>query len=87
MSKEYQDIIWLAGQVFLSRDFVKTTDEKGLETLFAECPYGDLTDEQRAAFQAAFRNPRLRTVVEQWWEAYDQARAQGEIPAATPWGP
>ena len=45
------------------------------------------TDEQRAAFQAAFQNPRLRTIVEQWWEAYDRARAEGEIPAATPWGP
>jgi hypothetical protein len=87
MSREYQDIIWLAGQVFLSRDFVKTTDERGLETLFAECPYGDLTDEQRAAFRAAFQNPRLRAVVEQWWGAYDRARADGEIPETTPWGP
>jgi len=85
MSKGYQDVTWLAGQVFLFRNFVKETDEKGLEALFAECPYGDLNDEQRAAFKAAFHNPRLRQVVEQWWATYDKAQDAGEIPTLTYW--
>ena len=85
MKQGFQDIIWLAGQVFLFRDFVKTTEAKGPEALFAECPYGDLTDEQRAAFEAAFRNSRLRQVVEQWWAAYDDLRAEGALPETVPW--
>jgi hypothetical protein len=85
MTQGYQDILWLAGQVFLVRDFVKTTDARSLETLLAECPYGDLSDEQRAGFQAAFHNPRLRQVVEQWWVAYDAARAAGELSGQAYW--
>ena len=85
MPKGYQDVTWLAGQVFLFRNFVKETDEKGLEALFAECPYGDLDGEQRAAFESAFHNPRLRKVVEQWWAAYDEARAGGELPVLAYW--
>lgn len=76
MSTHYQDITRLAGLALLRRDLA----EKELETLFKECPYGDLTDEQRAAFAAAFRHPRLREVIKQWWVAYDTARAAGEIP-------
>jgi hypothetical protein len=85
MSKGFQDITWLAGQVFLFRDFVKEADEKGLDAVFKECPYGDLTGEQRAAFKAAFHNPRLRKVVEQWWATYDEARAADEIPVTVYW--
>jgi len=85
--KGYQDIVRLAGLVFLKRDFVKEVDEKGLEAVFQECPYGDLTDEQRAIFEAAFKNPRLREIVEQWWKTYDELRAGGVIPASNPWEP
>jgi hypothetical protein len=77
---KYQDIIWLAGLILLRRDFVKEADEKGLEAILKECPYGDLTGDQRATFEAAFRHPRLREEVERWWAAYDAARAAGEIP-------
>jgi len=85
MTHGYRDIIWLAGQVFLFRSFVKTTDARGVEALLAECPYGDLSDEQGAAFKAAFHSPRLRQVVEQWWVAYAEARAVGELSGQAYW--
>ena len=81
MGKKNQDIIWLAGQVFLWRDFA----DKELKSVFNECPYGDLTQEQQATFEAAFNHPRLRQVVEEWWAAYDKARDAGEIPQASYW--
>jgi hypothetical protein len=87
MSKGYQDIIWLAGRIFLRRDFVEQADEKGLDAIFAECPYGDLDDDQRAAFEAAFHSPRLRKVVEQWWVAYDEAQDAGEVQPLGVWEP
>lgn len=85
MTKGFQDIIWLAGQVFLWPDFVEQVDKKGLEAIFAECPYGDLTAEQKAAYTDAFTNPKLRKVVEQWWKAYQKAREEGEIVKAGYW--
>lgn len=83
----YQDITWLAGRAFLQRAFVTTADERGLAKIFATCPYGDLTAEQQATFAAAFHHPRLRQLVVEWWQAYDAARAAGEIPATEPWEP
>jgi hypothetical protein len=85
MSDTYQDISWLAGQVFLRRNFVKEADEKGLTVIFKACPYGDLTETQKATFEAAFNNSKLRKVVETWWSTYDETRAAGEVPKATPW--
>ena len=81
----FEDITWLAGQVFLWRDFVKETDERGLRAVFTACPYGDLHCKQRATFTAAFYHPRLREVVAQWWRVYDEARSAGEIPQAGDW--
>ncbi len=82
---QYQDISWLAGQVFLYRDFVENAEEQGLETVFKACPYGDLTEDQKATFEAAFNNPDLREVVKRWWTAYDTARTAGAVPKAEPW--
>jgi len=81
MTTGYQDIIWLAGRVFLKRDFVSEYDDKGLDKLFEECPYGDLTDEQRTAFKMCFTNATLRKAVAEWWVAYDVAKSAGEIPS------
>lgn len=79
----HQDVIRLAGLVFLRRGFVEEADEKGLDAVFAqEGAYGDLTDEQKATFRAAFQEPELRAIVKQWWEAYDRARVDGRIPQA-----
>lgn len=83
----YQDAIWLAGQVFLWREFAPAAEQNGLDALFAQCPYGDLSDEQRAAFAAAFQHPGLRQVVELWWRTYDSARASGAVPNAGYWKP
>ena len=80
MLKEHQDILWLAGQAFLSRDFVKEAEDKGLEAVFAMCPYGDLSGDEKTLFEAAFKHPRLREVVALWWKTYDEARASGDIP-------
>ena len=78
----HQDILWLAGQVFLFRDFIKEADAQGLEAIFAQCPYGDLTDEEKATFTAAFNDPKLRKVVKKWWKTYDEGRETGAIPFA-----
>ena len=78
----HQDALWLAGQVFLSRNFVQEATKKGLDAIFAQCPYGDLTDEEKATFKAAFENKKLRKVVEKWWKSYDEERSSGAIPRA-----
>ena len=80
MLKEHQDILWLTGQVFLSRDFVKEAEEKGLDAIFAACPYGDLTESEKATFKAAFENESLKKVVKKWWKAYDEQRKAGVVP-------
>lgn len=88
LSLGFQDITWVSGQVFLFRDFVKLADEQGLDAVFATCPYGDLDEGQRGTFAACFQNPRLRRIVSQWWEVYDDERATGNIPSVGGfWGP
>lgn len=80
MLKGHQDILWLAGQVFLSRDFVKEIETKGLDEIFAACPYGDLTADEKATFTAAFKDKKLRDIVARWWKTYDEERATGIVP-------
>jgi len=79
MLKKHQDILWLAGQVLLSRGFVAEVEAYGLEHLFTMCPYGDLTEQEKAALRSAFENERLRQVVEQWWTVYDEERRAGAV--------
>jgi len=79
MLKGHQDILWLAGQVFLCRDFVKEVETDGFEVIFAACPYGDLTAQEKTAFRSAFKNKQLRKVVERWWKVYDKERGAGKI--------
>ncbi|MEJ5309797.1 MAG: hypothetical protein WHX52_08500 [Anaerolineae bacterium] len=79
MLKGHQDMLWLAGQVLLSRNFVKEAEERGLDAVFAACPYGDLTEQEKAAFGSAFENKELRKVVEQWWKVYDEEREKGAV--------
>jgi hypothetical protein len=80
---KHQDVLRLAGLVFLRRGFVTEADAQGLATTFAyECAYGDLDDAQRATFTACFYNPRLREVVAQWWAVYDEERVAENIPSA-----
>jgi len=80
MLKHHQDILWLAGHVLLSRDFVEEAEAKGLEAIFEQCPYGDLTEDEKEVFAAAFKHPDLRKVVRHWWHSYDEARSAGDIP-------
>jgi hypothetical protein len=79
MLKGHQDMLWLAGQVFLYRDFVKEAESVGLDAVFATCPYGDLTEQEKAAFRSAFENKELRKVVKQWWEVYDEERTADRV--------
>lgn len=83
----YQDILYLIGLAFGKRDFVEVVDRIGPEKLFAKAPYGDLTPDQRATFEAVFENPVMRQYVALWWAIYDNLRASGEIPAASLWNP
>ena len=80
MLKKHQDILWLAGQVLLSRNFIKETAAHGLEALFSLCPYGDLTEQEKTVFRSAFENEKLRQVIEQWWTVYDEERQAGVVP-------
>ncbi len=83
---KHQDLTWLAGLVFIKRDFSKEAEEKGLESFFERAPYGDLTEQEKKAFRDGFNNPRLRKIVKKWWEVYDEEREKGEITkAASPW--
>lgn len=79
MLKEHQDILWLAGQVLLSRGFIAQVETQGLERLFSLCPYGDLTEQERATFRSAFEDAKLRKVIEQWWATYDEERQAGVV--------
>jgi hypothetical protein len=79
MLKGHQDMLWLAGQVFICRDFVSEVEAQGFEAIFAVCPYGDLTAQEKAAFRSAFKDKQLRKVVERWWKAYDEGRGAGAI--------
>ncbi len=79
MLKGHQDILWLAGQVFLSRDFLQEADEKGLQAMFEACPYGDLTEQEKATFKSAFEDPKLRKLVKKWWKSYDEEREAGIV--------
>lgn len=79
MLKGHQDMLWLAGQVLLSRGFVKEAEEQGLEAVFAACPYGDLTEEEKVAFRSTFEDKQLRKVVKKWWKTYDEKRDAGVV--------
>ncbi|HQE92703.1 MAG TPA: hypothetical protein PLH19_08045 [Anaerolineae bacterium] len=79
MLKGHQDMLWLAGQVFLSRNFVKEVEAQGLEAVFATCPYGDLTEQEKAAFRSAFEDQQLQKVVKKWWKVYDEEREAGVV--------
>jgi hypothetical protein len=91
MAKGYEAITWLAGNVFLKRGFAKRLGRVGLDTVMEECPYDDLTKEQRTAVLAAMKEPLLEGIVQTWWDAYATLRIAGELPAATrngdPWMP
>ncbi len=79
MLKGHQDMLWLTGQVLLSRNFVKEAEEQGLDAIFAACPYGDLTEQEKIVFRNAFEDAQLQQVVKRWWEAYDKAREEQRI--------
>ena len=78
----YQDILYLIGLTFGKRDFFEVADH-----MIAEAPYGDLTSEQRATFEAVIKHSVVRQYVALWWAIYDNLRATGEIPPTTPWKP
>lgn len=86
----YKTFTWLAGMIFIDRDFVAHVDEVGLDAAIKECPLGnDMSDEQKASFKAAFNETWLRLVVKLWWIVYDYLRKRGKIPQAqaAPWRP
>ncbi len=83
MLKGHQDMLWLTGQVLLSRNFVKEAEEQGLDAVFKACPYGDLTAEEKAAFQSAFEDGALRKVIKKWWKTYDEEREAGVVTKAS----
>lgn len=82
MLKGHQDMLWLAGQVFLYRDFVKEVEAVGLDAIFAACPYGDLTEQEKAAFRSAFEDRELQKVVKRWWKVYNEERATKRVAKA-----
>ena len=84
----YTTFVHLCGLVFADRDFVAFIDENGLDAAIKRCPVNDLSDDQRQAFEAAFKHRRLRRQARKWWSVYDHLRDKGEIPQArAPWQP
>jgi hypothetical protein len=84
MSTKFQDIARIAGLVFIKRGFVDQA-AASTDAIRAECPFGDLTNDQLATFEACIHHPQLREIINQWWTTYDEARTAGEIPIASPW--
>ncbi len=83
MKEGYQDIVQLAGLVFVKRDFLDEALEKGVEAVLeAYGAYGDLTAEQQATFEDVIHNERMQTLIREWWQAYDEERASGNISKA-----
>jgi len=78
-TKGYQDIVWLAGKVFLDRNFIKQIKSNGIDTVYEQCPYGDLSDEQRATFTDTFSRWEMRFLVHIWWMVYDHLRTRDKI--------
>ncbi len=74
-----QAFIWLAGLVFVDRDFVKKVDEGGIDAVLEHCPYKDLTEQEKKSFIQAMSIPSLRAVVQDWWKSYEVARQKGEL--------
>ncbi|MFP4395964.1 MAG: hypothetical protein ACLFTI_11935 [Anaerolineales bacterium] len=87
MKEGYQDIVQLAGLVFVKRDFLDEVLEKGVEAVLEERgAYGDLTAEQQATFEDVIHHSRMQKLIREWWQAYDEERARGEIAkAGDPW--
>ncbi len=86
-SEGYQDILYLIGLAFGKRNFVEVVDRIGMEKLFSKVPYGDLSADQKAGFEAAIKHPVVRQYIALWWPIYDNLRASGDISPMTPWGP
>lgn len=84
----YQDIIWLAGRIFTDRQFMDRVEQDGFEAIYAQCPYGDLSDDQKKTFRDTFDRWEMRLLVRIWWVVYDHLRRHGKIAAASePWRP
>ena len=85
---EYRDILWLTGKVFTDRTFVNQIEEKGFDAIYNECPYGDLTYDQKSVFEDTFNRWEMRLLVRIWWLVYDHLRNRGVIRSASaPWRP
>lgn len=84
----YQDIIWLAGKVFIDEGFVDTIEEEGFEAVYSKCPYGDLTGDQKQVFEDVFNRWEARLLVRIWWLVYRYLRKyRGVSAASSPWRP
>ena len=79
--KGYEAFAWLTAFTFAKRDFAQLLTEEGLDVALKECPYNDLTDEQRKFFEAAAGNENLRVAVENVWSVYDEERVNGNLPS------
>lgn len=85
---DHVDLCTLAGMPFVFRNIHKQAPSVIIADYEAdELSAGDLTDEEEAAYIAAFLNEKLRKIHDQWWQAYDEERAAGRIPAPSPRGP
>lgn len=88
VSEGYYDILYLIGLAFGKRDLIEVVERiGGIDELFKKVPHGDLNEEQKAAYRAAFEHPRVRAYVAQWWPLYDELRATDEIPGPQAWQP
>lgn len=78
-SEGYQDILYFIGLTFGKRGLVEEVDSTGIEALFDKAPYGDLIEDQKAVFEAAFEHPLVRQHIAMWWVIYDHLKEIGNI--------
>ncbi len=86
-SEGYQDILYLIGLTYGRRDLVEEVDNTGIEALFAKAPYGDLTEDQKATFEAAFEHSLVRQHIATWWVIYDHLQDTEVISPLQFWDP
>lgn len=77
-----QAAMWLAGYLKLKRGGIELVEEKGLDAALEECPHDDLTEAERATFEACLAVPELVEHEKAWWPLYDAKREAGAVPRA-----
>ena len=76
----------LTALLFLKRGFLSELMQLGVDEICKEIGI-ELHEGERAIVEAAMDTPELVSVVQLWWDEYDELRDAGVLPKASPWEP